>query len=113
MRKKGLWKVAFAATLLVLLGFAVAVVPQHTGAAGTLSVHFIDVGQADSILIQTPAGKNILVDGGNNADGGLVVDYLRAHGVSNLAAVVATHPHEDHAGGLDTVIESPAGLLAA
>ncbi|WP_338834030.1 ComE operon protein 3 [Moorella humiferrea] len=70
-----------------------------------LKVHFIDVGQADSILIQTPAGKAILIDGGNNDDGIKVVNYIKSHGVKELAAVVATHPHEDHIGGLDSVIK--------
>lgn len=71
-----------------------------------LKVHFIDVGQADSILIQLPDGKNILIDGGNNADGPDVVSYLKAQGVRLLDYVVATHPHEDHIGGLDTAINA-------
>ncbi|PRR71245.1 ComEC/Rec2 family competence protein [Neomoorella humiferrea] len=70
-----------------------------------LKVHFIDVGQADSILIQTPAGKAILIDGGNNDDGIKVVNYIKSQAVKELAAVVATHPHEDHIGGLDSVIK--------
>ena len=72
----------------------------------SLSVHYIDVGQADSILILLPNGQNMLIDGGNNADGPLVVDYIKNQGIGTLDFVVATHPHEDHIGGLDTVINT-------
>ncbi|MFZ3131794.1 MAG: ComEC/Rec2 family competence protein [Desulfosporosinus sp.] len=48
----------------------------------------------------------VLIDGGNNPDGPNVVNYLKSQQVKELAAVIATHPHEDHIGGLDTVIKS-------
>lgn len=73
---------------------------------GPLKVHYIDVGQADSILIQLPDAKNILIDGGNNADGPAVIRYLKDQGVSRLDYVIATHPHEDHIGGLDAIIDA-------
>lgn len=72
---------------------------------GTLKVHYIDVGQADSILIQQN-GQNMLIDAGNNPDGNLVVNYLKSQGVSKLDYVIGTHPHEDHIGGLDVVIKA-------
>ena len=67
--------------------------------APDFSVHFIDVGQGDSILIQAN-GSNILIDAGGRSAGTAVVNYLRAQGVNSLEMVIATHPHEDHIGGL-------------
>ncbi|SHN86587.1 ComEC/Rec2 family competence protein [Desulfitobacterium chlororespirans] len=87
---------------------AVAPVAASTNSptqSGTLKVNFIDVGQADSILIQS-GETAVLVDAGNNADGTLVVNYLKAQGVTKLAAAIATHPHEDHIGGMDDVLKS-------
>lgn len=69
-----------------------------------LHVHFIDVGQGDSILVLTPDGEAMLVDGGDGDHGQMVVDYLRAQGVKQLAVLVATHPHADHIGGLEKVL---------
>ena len=75
-------------------------------ASGSLKVHFIDVGQADAILVQTPSGRNMLVDAGNNDDASIVKSYMKAHGVGKLDAVVGTHPHEDHIGALDKVVKA-------
>lgn len=72
---------------------------------GELQIHFIDVGQADSILIQQ-GNASMLIDAGNNPDSSLVKNYISQQGITNLDYVVGTHPHEDHIGGLDYVINS-------
>lgn len=76
---------------------------EEAHALEELKVYFIDVGQADCILLRF-ADEDILIDGGNNADGDDIVSYLKHLGVENITAMVGTHPHEDHIGGLDDVI---------
>ena len=60
-------------------------------------VHFINVGQADSTLIQN-GEDTILVDCGNRDDAALVIEYLNGLGIEQIDYFVATHPHEDHIG---------------
>jgi len=67
------------------------------------SVHFIDVGQGDSILIISDK-KNILIDAGETGKGDEVLDYLAKQGVKKIDLLIATHPHSDHIGGMDDVI---------
>ncbi|MFC3039225.1 ComEC/Rec2 family competence protein [Virgibacillus xinjiangensis] len=69
-------------------------------------VHFIDVGQGDSILIQTPSDKTILIDAGPPDAGEKVTSYLKEQQVSEIDLLVATHPDIDHIGGLPKVINS-------
>lgn len=70
-----------------------------------LKVYFIDVGQADSILI-TSKDETMLIDAGNNEDGVDVVNFIKEKGITKLNYVIGTHPHEDHIGGLDDVINA-------
>lgn len=94
---------------LLLSGCVVAVpVPADTtattAAAGeNFIIHYLDVGQADCILLEM-GGEFMLIDGGNREDSQLVVSYLQQQGVQELAAVVCTHAHEDHVGGLPSVL---------
>lgn len=72
---------------------------------GELEVHFIDVGQADSILIEQ-GEYSMLIDAGTNSAAQTVVDYLEDQDISELEYVIGTHPHEDHIGGMDNVISN-------
>jgi len=68
-----------------------------------LKVHFIDIGQGDSILIDF-GDTEMLIDGGDKSPG--VVAYLADYVDGALEAVVATHPHADHIGGLIAVLST-------
>ena len=100
-------KKLFTLFLILLLLTGCAATPQQTTTTTptgtTLTVHFIDVGQADCILLECE-GEYVLIDGGNREDSSLVVSYLQQQGVTKLQAVIATHAHEDHVGGLPGVL---------
>ena len=69
------------------------------GQGAAFQMHFIDVGQALSVLVECD-GQFMLYDGGNVDDGSLVVSYLQKQGVEQLQYVFCSHAHEDHVGGL-------------
>lgn len=73
---------------------------------GLLTVHFIDVGQGDSILAVLPDGKTVLVDAGEKNQGSVIVDYLHNLGIKKIDYLIGTHPHADHIGGMAEVIDS-------
>jgi competence protein ComEC len=86
---------------LLLLVFAAS---SSALASESLTAHFIDVGQGDSILLQFK-DKNILIDGGMPEMGSRVESYLREQNVSSLNLMILTHPHDDHIGGLIKILE--------
>ncbi len=71
----------------------------------TLKVYITDVGQADSILIRE-GNYNMLIDAGNNSDGEKLVKYYKELGITSFKYVFASHPHEDHIGGMDDIINN-------
>ena len=70
-----------------------------------LMVFFLDVGQADSILVKSQ-DEYMLIDAGNNADGKKLVNYFNSLGITKIKYVFGTHAHEDHIGGLDNIIKN-------
>ena len=68
-------------------------------------VFFLDVGQADSILIKSK-DEFMLIDAGNNKDGKKIVNYFNTLGITNFKYVFGTHAHEDHIGGMDDIIKN-------
>lgn len=89
-------------------GYVSLIGSEQTGTTieGDLVVHFIDVGQGDSILIEMPNGNTMLIDGGSRGEGDTVTEYLNQLDVSTINVMVATHPHEDHIGGLNDVLSN-------
>lgn len=78
---------------------------QIQSVSGTAKVHFIDVGQGQCTLIQAD-GSNVLIDAGENDQGEKVVSYLQSQGVTQIDYAVGSHPHSDHIGGMDVVIDA-------
>lgn len=80
---------------------------QETGIStnSKLEIYFFDVGQADSIFLNNNA-YTMLIDAGNNNDGENIVEFLKEKNITDIDVVVGTHPHEDHIGGLDDVINN-------
>ena len=77
-----------------------------TFSGDTLRVNYIDVGQGDSIFIQLPNNETMLIDAGEAYKSENVINYLNNLGIKKIDYVVGTHPHTDHIGGLEEVINT-------
>jgi competence protein ComEC len=73
---------------------------------GELQVHVLDVGpiEGDSILIVAPGGKSVLIDAGDSGKGKIILEALKRYKIEKLDYFIATHPHPDHIGGADEVM---------
>ena len=111
MKRKGFKGILLLFSMLfALTGCSVSEATQHGMAVDAiqaedvlLRVDFLNVGQADCALLSTN-GHYMVIDGGNNGDADRILSYLEEQGVEKLDAVVGTHPHEDHIGSLDAII---------
>jgi competence protein ComEC len=106
------------ALIISALLFSLLLFWGHSNAAQDLIVTAIDVGQGDSILIEAPSGRKVLIDGGGKQEIGsstipkedqvgrsIVVPFLRKKGINEIDLLILTHPHDDHVGGLPYVLE--------
>lgn len=92
-------RILFILSLICMFPLAIT-----TAADAPMRVHFIDVGQGDSILIETPQKKNILIDGGEPDAGKQLISYLKEKDIEEIDLLIATHPDFDHIGGLNEVL---------
>ena len=74
------------------------------GLNGEFAVHFIDVGQGDSMLIQSPDNEFILIDTGENDQYNKLSGYLEHFNVTDFKYVIFTHPHSDHIGSAYNIV---------
>jgi len=96
------------AAIWVALLWSSASVSAHTGSK--LALHFLDVGQGDGAVLQTPAGHWVMVDAGPRTEAGdagrrVVVPFLLQHGARELSLVFVSHAHADHLGGIASVLQ--------
>lgn len=71
-----------------------------------IKIHFIDVGQGDSIFIELPNNTTMLIDAGEASKGQVVANYIKVLGYSKINYLIGTHPHTDHIGGLAYIINN-------
>ena len=85
--------------------------PSLSGDGGNdLTLHFLDVGQGDGAVLRTPRGRWVVIDAGPSSDRSdagarVVVPFLERHGARSVAAVVISHAHLDHIGGVSAVLD--------
>lgn len=108
MRKRLILKVLMSLFIVSLIGCTDGKENNNvvsTEVNGVIEIDYFDVGQGDSALIQVK-GKSMLIDAGTNDTEDKLVQMIKDEGIKKLDYVIGTHPHEDHIGGLDKVIDN-------
>ena len=101
-------KSIISAILIIVIAFCISgcsVEIKLTDNSDNVRVHFLDVGQGDSIFIELTDGKSMLIDASTAEYGEGIADYIKDNGYSKIDYLVATHPHADHIGGMQDVVE--------
>ena len=106
--KNGFKKILIFGSVLILaaiLGYSLLNNSQPAVTGDKITVHYIDVGQGDSILI-TSGDVNMLIDCGEKSESAKVINYLNNCGIQKLDYAIGTHPHSDHMGGMSEIVKA-------
>jgi len=114
MRRRSVLLIFSVGPLLLTLAMLPGMLRPHHQ---PLRMTVLDVGQGDSIVIETPTGRVLVIDGGGHSDSlpgesasdvgeKIVVPFLRHEGINRVDIMLLTHPHGDHVGGLPAVLRS-------
>lgn len=110
MPKKPWLKYSLFITFLIFITITVVLfykfkIKTNINLENNMVTHFIDVGQGDCILIQVN-NKNLLIDSGTSDSARKTIRYLKNNNIKKLDYVIATHPHDDHIGGMAGIIKT-------
>lgn len=109
MKKKNIFNKTIGFILIILLCIFLGLLsyfqnkPLINIHEDILRIYYLNVGQADSTLVINN-GETMLIDGGNEADSPLIIQYIKRLGISKIDYIIATHPDSDHIAGLDKII---------
>jgi competence protein ComEC len=93
-----------AAALLIFL--VLSVFRLSAIQSGGLSLYAFDVGQGDAFLFHLPDGQNVMIDAGTLESAPALVTRLKSLGIRKIDILAASHPHEDHIGGMPSVLRA-------